>query len=331
MAGISPTDRRKLFSTGGIAIVSVIVLGSINIDLVTRMPRLPVAGETLQGSAFFTNPGGKGANQAVAAARLGVATYMVGRVGRDRFGTELLDSLQAAHVCTDRVSIDEAAHTGVATIAVDDKGENQIAIVAGANGRVNETDVGRLQGLLPHATALLMQLEIPLPTVEAAAKAARQYGIPVILDPAPASAHLSSELYGAIDIITPNEVEAAQLSGFRVDSPETAMQAAAMLRQKGVGTAIIKLGSRGVVCATAAETFFIPAFPIDAIDTVAAGDAFNGAMAAAMTIGLPLKQAIVWGMAAGALCATKPGAQAAMPDRDTLQAFLEDRGMALVD
>ena len=307
----------------------VIVFGSINMDLVTRTPRLPRAGETLQGYEFFTAAGGKGANQAVAAARLGISTQMVGRVGNDDFGHQLRDGLQAAGVHIDQVLLDDNASSGVAVIAVDDAGENNIIIIAGANGRVNQEDVERLTDLLPSAAALLLQLEVPIPAVLIAAQAAQKAGVPVILDPAPAREDIPPELYSLVDIITPNEVEATQLVGFPVDGQETASKAAAELQQRGIGTVIIKLGAHGVFCATASETFFVPAFSVQAVDTVAAGDAFNGGLAAALAEGLPLRQAVLWGAAAGALSATKVGAQPSLPDRETFRRFLKERDVEI--
>ncbi|BAY20719.1 ribokinase [Calothrix sp. NIES-2100] len=307
--------------------MSIIVFGSINIDLVATVPRLPMAGETLLGHNFVQVPGGKGANQAVALARLGIPTHMVGRVGTDSFASELLYNLQNSGVETDNVSIDETVSSGVALIAVDDRGENQIIIVPGANGRVNQEDVERLSDLLPNSTALLLQFEIPIAAVVAAAKAAHQAGVKVILDPAPAQSHVPDELYPLVDIITPNEVEAGQLVGFPVNDQESAKAAAAILLQRGVKCAIAKLGAKGVFCATAEESFFVPVFPIQVVDTVAAGDAFNGGLAAALYTGLSLHQAVVWGAAAGALAATKPGAQTSLPDRLTFDAFLKERGV----
>lgn len=302
---------------------SAIVFGSINMDLVVKTPQLPVPGETLLGHEFFTSSGGKGANQAVALVRLGVPTQIVGRVGGDSFGSELVDSLQTAGVQTEYILVDQAVNSGIAAIAVDDTGENQIIIVPGANGRVDATDVERLASLLPGVRALLLQLEIPISAVLAAAQAARYAGVTVILDPAPAQIKIPDELYGLIDIMTPNEVEAGQLVGFAVNEPNSAIHAAAILRQRGVKTAIVKLGDRGVVCATQEETFFVPAFSVTAIDTVAAGDAFNGGLAAALVERLSLRQAVVWGAAAGALAATKSGAQSAMCDRQTLDKFIK--------
>ena len=307
--------------------MTIIVFGSINIDLVATAPRLPVAGETLLGRDFFKAPGGKGANQAVASARLGTPTYMVGRVGADSFGTELLDSLQVSGVQTDNVFVDETVSSGVAMITVDMRGENQILVIPGANGRVNQEDVERLSRLLPEATALLLQFEIPMPAVVAAAKAARESGVTVILDPAPVQSDVPDELYSLVDIITPNEVEAAQLVGFPVDGEESATKAAAVLRQRGVKNAIVKLGAKGVLCATQEESFFIPSFPVHTVDTTAAGDAFNGGLAAALHEGLSLRQAVVWGAAAGALTAMKLGAQPSLPERLTFDEFLKERGV----
>jgi ribokinase len=302
--------------------MSIIVFGSINIDLVATVPRLPVAGETLLGQDFFKVPGGKGANQAVALARLGIPTQMIGRIGHT-FGAELLTSLQESRVGTENIFLDKTVSSGVAIIAVDLNGENQIIVIPGANGHVNEEDIKRLSHLLPEAKALLLQFEIPIPTVVLAAQAAQEAGVTVILDPAPANKDVPKELYPLVDIITPNEVEAGQLVGFPVDGEDSAREAATVLRQWGVKNAIVKLGAKGVVCATAEETFFVPAFPVRTIDTTAAGDAFNGGLAAALHEGLSLHQAVVWGAAAGALTATKLGAQASLPDKMIFDNFVK--------
>jgi ribokinase len=307
--------------------MSIIVFGSINIDLVATTPRLPVAGETLLGEEFFKVSGGKGANQAVALAKLGIPTQIVGRVGADDFGTELVNNLQKSGVQTDNIFVDETVSSGVAIITVSHTGENQIVVIPGANGHVNQEDVERLSHFLPEATTLLLQLEIPITAVVAAAQEARRANIKVILDPAPAQSNLPDELYPLVDIITPNEVEAAQLVGFPVDGEEQAAKAAAVLLERGVKCAIVKLGAKGVFCATAEEKFFVPPFQVHAVDTVAAGDAFNGGLATALFEGLSLHQAVVWGAAAGALATTKPGAQTSLPDRFTFDAFLKERGV----
>ena len=303
--------------------MNIIIFGSINIDLITTTKKLPIAGETIIGKDLYQIPGGKGANQAVALAKLGIPTVMVGRVGADSFGLELVQNLQNTGVQTDNILIDETVNSGIAIITVDDAGENQIVVIPGANGRVNQEDIKRLSPLLPTATALLLQLEIPINTVIAAAQAAQDANIKVILDPAPAQTNLPDEIYPLIDIITPNEIEAGQLVGFAVNDQESATKAAKILLQRGVKCAIIKLGAKGVICATAEETFFIPAFSVDAVDTVAAGDAFNGGLAAALFTGLSLQQAVIWGTAAGALAATKMGAQSSLPDKLTFDSFLQ--------
>ncbi|MCT7976305.1 ribokinase [Laspinema olomoucense] len=302
---------------------NILVFGSINLDLVTRTHRLPKPGETLRGISFFTASGGKGANQAVAAAKLGMTTFMIGRVGGDSFGQELLESLQQSGVKCDRIFIDKNTASGIATIAVEDTGENTIVIVPGANDRINESDCDRLTDLLPDAAALLLQLEIPLSSVLAAAKKAQNAGIPVILDPAPAR-ELPPELYSVIDIITPNETELSILTGIAVRDIETAREALTELQKRGVKTAIAKLGAKGVLCARGEEQFFVPAFEVEAVDTVAAGDAFNGALAVAIAQGLPLPESVRWGAAAGALTVTKPGAQSALPSRLTFEEFLRE-------
>ncbi|MGJ3251831.1 MAG: ribokinase [Elainellaceae cyanobacterium] len=186
--------------------MTVIVFGSINMDLVALSPRLPMPGETIVGHQFETIPGGKGANQAVAVARLGIPTQMVGRVGGDSFGHELIAKLHESGVGCDRIVIDSETTSGIAVIEVDDQGENHIVIISGANGRFDATDIERLRAILPGARALMLQLEIPLPSVVAAAHAAH-VGVPVILDPAPARADVPPDLYPLIDVLTPNQIE----------------------------------------------------------------------------------------------------------------------------
>lgn len=300
----------------------VVVFGSINMDLVAKTPYLPRPGETLTGHSFSTVPGGKGANQAVAIARLNTPTVMIGRVGSDSFGQELLQSLRSAKIQIEDVLVDDAASSGVALVAVDDDGENTIIVIAGANGRVNDSDIERLSPRLTGANSLLLQLEIPISAVKAAAQAAQKAGVRVILDPAPARSDLPIDLYPLIDILTPNAIEAEQLVGFPIESPALVAEAATVLQQRGVKTVVIKLGAKGGFCATPNEAFFFPAFRVTAIDTVAAGDAFNGGLAAALAEGLSLREAVTWGAAAGALAASQSGAQSSLPDRATLITFL---------
>jgi len=309
----------------------VVVFGSINIDLVARAPRLPVPAETIIGHQFFTAPGGKGANQAVATARLGALTKLIGRVGNDNFGRELCQHLENSGVDTSAIFIDPEVSSGVAIIAVDDEAQNSIILIPGANGRVNSVDINRLKNNLTGAKILLLQLEIPLATTIAAARLGHQMGVTVVLDPAPACA-LPKELYTSVDIITPNEVEASQLVGFQVQTEEDAARAADVLLRSGVNTVIIKMGALGAFYATRrADTSisreFLPAFKVNAIDTVAAGDAFNGGLAAALIENLPLPIAVRWGSAAGALSTTKLGAQPSMPKREEFDLFLQEKNI----
>ncbi len=302
--------------------MSLLVFGSINMDLVARTPRLPAPAETITGHAFFTAPGGKGANQAVAAARLGTPTAMIGRVGGDGFGPELCQNLAHLGVDTSAVFVDANVSSGVAIIAVDDNAQNNIIVVPAANGRVGQSDLERLAERLPQVKILLLQLEVPLEATIAAAKLAHAQGVTVILDPAPAQDTLPVDLFNWVDIMTPNEVEATQLLGFKVATPHDARRAGQALLAKGLKTAIIKMGSLGVYYASLESEGFLEAFQVEALDTVAAGDAFNGGLATALIEGHSLPEAIRWGAATGALSATKAGAQPSMPNRAELETFL---------
>jgi ribokinase len=302
--------------------MSIVVFGSINMDLVARTPRLPSPGETITGNVFQTFPGGKGANQAVACARLGAKTYMVGRVGGDVFGGTLKAELAAAGVDHTNVEIDAEVSSGVALIAVEESAENMIIVVPGANGQVNDEDLLRLESVLDRSKILLLQLEIPLEMVVAAAKLAKEKEVRVILDPAPAQ-FLPEELYSLVDVLTPNETEAELLVGFPVKSQEDAVRAAEILRTQGSQQVIIKMGNRGSFALVDGREIFFRAYPVTAVDTVAAGDAFNGALAVALSEEKPFQEAIQWGMAGGALSVTKEGAQPAMPERQALLELLK--------
>jgi ribokinase len=302
--------------------MTIVVFGSLNMDLVVRSPRLPQPGETILGNNFETVPGGKGANQAVAAARLGATTHMVGRVGADDFGEALRQGMAISRVGIDGVAVDHQAHTGIATITVAANGDNQIVVVPGANGQVDQGDITRLTSYLTAANILLMQLEIPVAAVIAAAQRAKAAGTRVMIDPAPAPAALPSVLYQHTDILTPNQIEASQLVGFPVETVGQARQAAQVLRQRGVATVIITLGKQGVLCATAIETFHQPAFAVDVVDTVAAGDAFNGGLAVALSENKSWREAMIWASATAALTVTQSGAQTALPGRSQVEAFL---------
>jgi len=306
--------------------VSVVVLGSLNMDLTTYVPRLPRPGETLLGRTFMMAPGGKGANQAVAAARLGSKVRLFGRVGRDNFGEQHLLAMQQEGVDTLGVVRDNERSTGLAVISVDDSGENCITVISGANMAVGDEDVARCTKVMEEAKVLLLQLEIPLQANLAAAREAHRRGITVILDPAP-SGQLPDDLFPLVDVITPNEVEAGPLVGHPVETEADAFAALSALREKGVSAAIIKMGSRGVVFQTGTDRGHAPAFQVNAVDSVAAGDAFNGALATALAEGQSFREAIRWGAAAGALAVTRAGALPSLPRRvDVMQLLQSSRG-----
>lgn len=303
--------------------MSIGVFGSINMDLIARTPRLPLPGETILGEKFLTLPGGKGANQAISTARLGIHTVFIGRLGTDQFGEILRQNLQKFHVNTDYLNEDINTHSGVALISVSQTGENQIIVIPGANQRINQEEIEQLKSVLNQIKILLLQLEIPLEIVKQAAKLAQESGVKVILDPAPVPSKFPADLYPLIDIITPNEQEASQLVGFPVNNPENGREAGLKLCQMGVKNAVVKLGEKGVICVTEKEIFWNPAFQVNVVDTVACGDAFNGGLAVGLVENLSLKEAVIWGVATGALCATQSGA--VMPDRTTLNQFLQQR------
>jgi ribokinase len=303
--------------------MSIVVFGSINMDLVARTPRLPNPGETITGRVFRTFPGGKGANQAVACARLGANTNMVGRVGDDEFGENLKNELEKAGVDHDNVVFDPKTSSGVALIAVEDSAENFIIVIPGANGQVDDQDLIRLEAVLTKSEVLLLQLEIPFDMVMAAAKLAKEKNVKVILDPAPAQI-LPEEIYPLLDIITPNVTESELLVGFPLETKEEITKAAKILRDRGASNVIIKMGSRGAFALMGDQEEFFSPYQVATVDTVAAGDAFNGALAVALSENLPIEKAIQWGMAGGALSVTKEGAQPAMPGRKELTELLEN-------
>lgn len=301
--------------------MKLLVIGSLNMDLVAYTDRLPKHGETVLGSDFHTFPGGKGANQAVAAARLGADVTMLGKVGRDDFGDSLVQNLGANGVDTSRVLRDPAAPTGTAAITVESSGQNTIVVVPGSNFQLAPEDILAHRDLIGESDILLMQLEVPLATVQKAAEIARSVGVRVILNPAPAR-ELPEELLTLVDVLVPNETEAAMLSGIMVQTPEDLRAAAGVLQRKGVEQVLITLGAEGALLVDSAQERQIKAYPVKAVDATAAGDAFIGAYAAALAQGLPPGDALRWSAAAGALAVTRKGAQSSLPSRKELEQFL---------
>lgn len=299
----------------------VTVVGSLNMDLVARTPRLPRPGETIIGSDFHTVPGGKGANQAVAAARLGAQVSMVGRVGNDVFAETLLDNLAAVGVDHTFATRDAEAATGVALIVVDDAGQNSIVVASGANMRLSPADVDAAEAAIADADVLLLQLEIPLDTVIRAAEVAHAHRVMVVLNPAPAR-QLPETLLSLVDVLVPNESEAALLTGLPVGDQAEAEAAARALWESGAGTVILTLGERGALLAQSGDIVLFPAFDVTPVDTTAAGDAFVGGFAVALAEGRLLAEAVRWGNAAGALATTKLGAQPSLPTRQALETLL---------
>ncbi len=300
----------------------ILSLGGINMDLVTFSERLPADGETVVGDRFVTYPGGKGANQAVAAARMGARSAMVGRVGDDMFGPQLTDLLEAAGVDAGAVGVSSGTNSGIAVISVGESGQNRIVQVLGANDTCGDAEYDAVADLLPETSALMLQLEVSISLSIKVAELAAAQGVQVILDPGPVRP-VPAEFYRHVSVITPNETEAEALVGYPVTDARTADSAAEELLARGVGSAVIKLGAQGAYWADGDGSGEVPPFPVQAVDTVAAGDAFNGALAVALSEGHPLQSAVRWGCAAGALSVTRVGAQDSMPERDAVLALLD--------
>ncbi len=319
MAGSSPSNGRSAEHSP----VQVVVVGSLNMDLVVRVERLPRPGETIAGEHFSTIPGGKGANQAAAVARLGARSAMIGRVGDDAFGDQLRRSLVGFGVDVAHVAVTSECSSGVAVIGVERSGENAITIVAGANGSLTAADVEDVEEAIAGAAVLLVQLEVPLKTVAAAVALARRHGVATVLDPAPVPAGgLPAELF-TVDVLSPNQSEAEQLTGIAAADLAGADRAARELLRRGAGRVVLKLGPEGALIVDGeGPSQHVAAFAADVVDTTAAGDAFTAAVAVGLAEGMPLVAAVRFGCAAGALATTVFGAQPAMPARHRVDALL---------
>jgi ribokinase len=303
----------------------IVVVGSINIDLVAIADRIPAIGETVLGTDFQIHPGGKGANQAVAIARLGHPVQMIGRLGNDGFGTQLRTNMQAVGVDCSGVATCEGP-SGVAVILVSNRGENCIVVAPGANAKVTPRDVESSLPIIRRAGMVLTQLEIPMETVECLCTLCQREGIPLILDPAPAH-ELPPVVFQSLEWFTPNQTEAAFYAGTRngamgTTSPE---DAARSLLSKGCRGVLLKLGSRGAYLATSRHSGqFVSAFRVSAVDSTAAGDAFNGAFATGLALGKSPRESAIFAAAAAAISVTRAGAQTSMPTMSEVQQFLQD-------
>lgn len=299
----------------------IVVVGSSNTDMIIKVPHVPVPGETIIGGTFSTAAGGKGANQAVAAARAGGDVTLVARVGEDMFGQKAKDGFVKDNINVDHVLNDKDAPSGVALIFVGEDGENSIAVASGANANLSASDVEAASDAISSADILIMQLETPLATVQKAATIACENGVKVMLNPAPAC-ELSDDILKRISILTPNESEAELLTGIKVESENGAAASAEVLMAKGIETVIVTMGAKGAFVVTADCKELVGGFSVKAVDATAAGDVFNGTLAVAMAEGKPLKEAVRFANAAAALSVTKLGAQPSAPTRQEIEKFL---------
>ncbi|HBF35874.1 MAG TPA: ribokinase [Firmicutes bacterium] len=303
----------------------ICVVGSINMDLIVTANRFPQPGETLVGKEFNTFPGGKGANQAVAAGRLQADVRMVGKIGDDMYGAQLIHNLQENGVKTSEVMVDSNYSTGIAAIEVDGTGENHIIIVPGANGKVDIPLIDEKLDAMLEADIFLFQLEIPLETVIYAMRKLKEHGKTIILDPAPACP-LPEEIYRFIDFLTPNETEIAMITGREIKTMTDIKEAAASLYQKGVGAVIVKAGSHGAYFFSKKDFFHCPGFTVKAVDTTGAGDSFNGGLAVSLAGENGVKESVKFANAVGALSTTAKGAQNAMPTLTQVTSLIKNQG-----
>lgn len=301
----------------------IVVVGSSNMDIAVKTGHIPVPGETVLGGELLMNPGGKGANQAVAAARLGGHVCFVSRLGDDMFGKQLLEVFRSEDIDIRHVFIDKDHATGTALIAVDERGENSIVVASGANAYLCPEHMLEKREVIEQGDVLLMQLEVPIETVARAAELAAGAGVRVVLNPAPAR-HIPESVLRHVHLITPNEHEAEMISGVKITDVESARQAAKAIQEKGVENVIITLGSKGALLLEGDRFSVVPAYPVKAVDTTAAGDVFNGALCVALVEGNSFRDATVFASKAAAISVTRFGAQSSIPTRDEITVFFNE-------
>lgn len=302
--------------------MGILVIGSHMMDLVVKTPRAPKEGETIIGTMFSRYLGGKGANQAVAASRLGGNVIMAGKVGKDEFGEEFLTALEAEQIDTRHIIVDQNHATGIGAVTLEENGNNRIIVVPGANLAYNKNDLKRIESIIKEAKILVVQLEMDIKMIEEAVTIANENDVPVLLNPAPAQ-ELSENLLSRVTYLTPNETEIELLTNQKVSTKDQLTQAAKTLVDKGVKNVIITLAEKGAFVVNRAEVYHVPGFPVNPIDSVAAGDSFNGALAVGLSGGRSLKESVKFANAVGALTVTKEGAIPSLPNLEEVESFLD--------
>lgn len=299
----------------------VLVLGGININLITSSDVIPEPGQTVTGNSLYITPGGKGANQAVGAARMGAKVSIIGRVGDDQYGEELIQNLITEGIDVQSVYKHPDSQSGIAIILLDKHGQNYIVQVRGANLLAGKAEIDAAQERLTNADALMIQNELPVSVTKKVASIAKELGVPVMFDPAP-SDHNLKEIIEHVDIIMPNQNEGEFLTGVKIDDEISARKASSILLATGVSTVVIKMGGLGAYFASANDSGFVPSIPSKVVDSVGAGDAFGASFTVSVAEQLPLREAVLKGCAAGSIAVSKPGAQTSMPNRNQVDSLI---------